>query len=57
MTSKRYAPPDTLRVTANALGEAKRNSYTCMHIYPGSKILDVGCGPGADTIPLAIDAF
>jgi ubiquinone/menaquinone biosynthesis C-methylase UbiE len=24
-----------------------------MHIQPGQKVLDVGCGPGTDTIPLA----
>src|SRR5437764_13145621 len=31
----------------------KERTYDCMNIRPGSAVLDVGCGPGTDTIPLA----
>lgn len=37
----------------NGLIEMKRKSYARMEIEPGYKVLDVGCGPGADTLPLA----
>ena len=35
------------------LNKYKRLSYKKMHIHPGHIVLDVGCGPGTDTIPLA----
>jgi len=31
----------------------KKLTYEQMRIQPGQKVLDVGCGPGTDTIPLA----
>lgn len=53
MYGKRYVPPGYLQFVANLLAETKRSSYTLMRIKPGEKILDVGCDPGTDTIPLA----
>lgn len=31
----------------------KERSYELMHIRNGDRILDIGCGPGTDTIPLS----
>lgn len=31
----------------------KQRSYQLMHIQPDSQVLDVGCGPAIDTIPLS----
>src|SRR5215212_11828111 len=50
---KGYVDTQYLRATAVLLGQIKQRSYELMHIQPGQSILDVGCGPGTDTIPLA----
>ena len=50
---KGYVDPEFLRVTGNLLKHIKQRSYERMHIEPGHKVLDLGCGPGTDTIPLA----
>ena len=31
----------------------KERSYELMHLQVGHRVLDLGCGPGTDTIPLA----
>jgi ubiquinone/menaquinone biosynthesis C-methylase UbiE len=50
---KGYVDPEFLRVTGNLLTHIKQRSYILMHIKPGHKVLDLGCGPGTDTISLA----
>ena len=30
-----------------------RRNHERMHAAPGATVLDVGCGPGTDTLPLA----
>ena len=48
-----YVSSDYLQITAKVTEQVKRRSYVAMGIGPGQKVLDVGCGPGTDTIPLA----
>ena len=52
-TPKGYVAPDYLQAAAKLLEPFKRRTYALMQIQPGHKVLDVGCGPGTDTIPLA----
>lgn len=51
--STAYVSADYLRKTAEMLSHVKRRTYELMRISPGARVLDVGCGPGVDTIPLA----
>jgi ubiquinone/menaquinone biosynthesis C-methylase UbiE len=51
--NKGYVDPDYLRIAAEQVAQLKRKSYAAMHIQPGDRILDVGCGPATDTVPLA----
>jgi ubiquinone/menaquinone biosynthesis C-methylase UbiE len=44
---------DYLDMTARIFREAKQLTYTAMHLQPGHRVLDIGCGPGIDTIALA----
>ena len=48
-----YVSSDYLQITAKVTEQVKRRSYVAMRIGPGQKVLDVGCGPGTHTIPLA----
>jgi len=48
-----YVDPTYLDAAARLVAHGKRLSYQRMHIAPGATVLDVGCGPGTDTIPLA----
>lgn len=48
-----YVSADYLRRAAE-LGKAfKTRTYELMQLAPGQRVLDVGCGPGLDTVPLA----
>ncbi len=49
---KGYVDPDYLSTSGNMLKKIKQRSYELMRIYHGQNVLDVGCGPGTDTIHL-----
>jgi ubiquinone/menaquinone biosynthesis C-methylase UbiE len=53
ITPKGYVDSEYLRVVGEFFGRLKERTYSCMEIKAGDKVLDVGCGPGTDTIPLA----
>lgn len=48
-----YVSAEYLRKAAEIAKTLKQRSYELMHIQEGAHVLDVGCGPGIDTIPLA----
>jgi SAM-dependent methyltransferase len=48
-----YVDPAYLDAAARLVAGGKRLSYERMHLAPGAAVLDVGCGPGTDTLPLA----
>lgn len=48
-----YVNSNYLRLLEDQLIEMKRKSYAHMNIEQGHAVLDVGCGPGTDTIHLA----
>lgn len=51
-TPKGYVDADYLDAVARIMAPAKRKSYALMHLQPGHKALDLGCGPGTDTLAL-----
>jgi SAM-dependent methyltransferase len=48
-----YVDPAYLDAAARLVAGGKRLSYERMRLSPGALVLDVGCGPGTDTLPLA----
>jgi ubiquinone/menaquinone biosynthesis C-methylase UbiE len=48
-----YVDAGYLAETARLLERDKRASYALMRVAPNQMLLDVGCGPGTDTISLA----
>ncbi len=50
---KGYVDPKYLQATGDRIKKLKDRTYQCMKVAKGHKVLDVGCGPGADTISLA----
>jgi ubiquinone/menaquinone biosynthesis C-methylase UbiE len=51
--TKGYVDVDYLTLAAELLRPAKEKSYARLHLQPGQRVLDVGCGPATDTITLA----
>jgi ubiquinone/menaquinone biosynthesis C-methylase UbiE len=52
-TAKGYVDAEYLRMAAEFLNQLKQRTYTCMKIQTGHKVLDIGCGPGFDTVALS----
>jgi ubiquinone/menaquinone biosynthesis C-methylase UbiE len=50
---KGYVDAKYLQTTGNLLKHFKRRTYGFMDVQVTQKVLDVGCGPGSDTIALA----
>lgn len=50
---KGYVDAAYLDTAQGLLSDLKRLTYDHMHLQAGYKVLDAGCGPGTDTIPLA----
>jgi ubiquinone/menaquinone biosynthesis C-methylase UbiE len=48
-----YVGADYLDLTARLLAPSKHRSYELMHLVRGYKVLDLGCGPGSDTLALS----
>jgi ubiquinone/menaquinone biosynthesis C-methylase UbiE len=51
--AKGYVDPSYLDAVAKLAAPAKQRSYELLELAPGSRVVDVGCGPGTDTITLA----
>ena len=53
MLATSYIDASYLQSAATLLSQIKQRSYALMHIERGDRVLDVGCGPGVDTVALA----
>ena len=51
--SKNFVNIEWLNKLAQETKHIKQRSYQLMQIQPNSQVLDVGCGPAIDTIPLS----
>lgn len=52
-TQKGYVDPAYLQAVGEFLNQLKQRTYSCLQLESGQKVIDVGCGPGTDTIPMA----
>lgn len=52
-TPKGYVDSEYLQVVGDFLNQIKQRTYARMQIQTGHKVLDVGCGPGIDTMALS----
>jgi ubiquinone/menaquinone biosynthesis C-methylase UbiE len=48
-----YVDTGYLEMAARVVASYKERTYALMLVETGHRVLDVGCGPGTDTIPLA----
>ncbi len=48
-----FIDPFYLDAMAELIKQNKQRTYNWMHIQPGHSVMDVGCGPGIDTLALA----
>jgi ubiquinone/menaquinone biosynthesis C-methylase UbiE len=53
MPEKGYADVTYLETAAELFQPVKERSYEMLRLRPGMRFLDVGCGPGTDTLVLA----
>ena len=49
-----YVDPQYLDAMGQLIKHDKQRTYSLMHLQPGHAVLDVGCGPGIDTLALTI---
>ena len=51
--NKSFVDAEYLRVAGDLLAAVKQRSYVLMDLPDPADVIDIGCGPGSDTMPLA----